>query len=1344
MAKKFRSILSIILTLCIALSLLPTDAVMAVSEPIEYSTYVYADKDVYGYVVGLQETDYKNAIVLLYNTVNSYSAGVGADGAFCFDGIEAGDYYLKIEVEGYRLSYPVKITVEEAKNLRQDLNVVAAEGSDYFYQWKADETYFGFEESAKVPEEKTVVFLDEVIYTSDSGAADKLERKYNIILSNEEVKWSSDYASRMLDLVDGIYGFSSSKPSKWILTADEIDDDVEILYGMKGDTIRICKRAFENAIPRKAEYNGLKGTYFSNRLYHALVRYATKEGTDASMIDALLRHDYGCSIIVEDYADLTKGITNETNAAFEQFKPEELLAILEMFAEMPEGFHRIEHLEYLVRRIDGAKHPIYPDAAAVSWIYAEHGYIEFMDSAFLGSEVEDTFRLLLHEKSHFLWTHVFSDALKAEWAEIGGWYQTDKDSDGWATSKETEFVTAYAHAHNPDEDMAESIAYYILMPNRLESRSPAKYAFIRDYIMNGEIYMAQIREDLTFEVYNLYPDYNYPGRIVGVDVQLDGAPEEDKLLTVTVTIDTHGDISYGAQSAFMRILSDVDQYYDLWLHPINEDHSVLQGTLTISKYSWHGYWHNEQIILTDEVGNQRFSGVDSFGWKLYVNNPLQDTEPPQYVKDSVYVETEEGTVDGRSVTYVYVKFKVTDNIGIDNVYCQMANNTHDSYRLEAYGSYDSETEEGTITFTFTEYMQSGEYSVNYISAKDTGGNYFSGNFYSDGTGLGKPATFVFESENSDYIPPELDVNNIVLSAYPTHPDNPNGETLVTIDYLARDNASGLGLVSFQLLDPLGNTHSEYHYHPNFYTLFFDGDPTAWTRYQINIILPEGSVPGKWGLLEMYLTDKAGNFKHYNFLEIVHFVIDTEAIEPSYTLSIEEESLSVGEEIQIYFEGKARSTEYIWRCENLTGTAQINQDGVLKGITPGDVKVYLYEAGSNGEDTKYGMIDVTIMAMSDTHEHDGVAFKAWSDSTSLPTAAGNYYLTVDVELENTWYASSEVVNLCLNGHKITCSDITAISVKPGCTLNVYDCSEYESGTITGDFDAITNYGMLTVYGGDICGGSFGINNYEILTVYGGDICGASSGIDNNGPLIVFGGTIKGDKNGINNSYDIFSNRGGQLIVVGGIITGTENGISSIGKLTVNGGTISGGKYGLYITEPRFGGGDINYDDLHPVTENLNLAGDAEISGSDADICLMNKCITITSNLNNSKPYTVVNYYDYSSEPRIVEVFTNTKSDNLIYNDPTKFVPATKLAERGYIVIRNDDGQLQLLLDKPQDLSRGDLNGDGRVNINDAIELLKQIAGLPNNVVKDVNCDLDGDTKVNINDAIYLLKMIANLV
>ena len=54
--------------------------------------------------------------------------------------------------------------------------------------------------------------------------------------------------------------------------------------------------------------------------------------------------------------------------------------------------------------------------------------------------------------------------------------------------------------------------------------------------MQGNIYISQIQENLTFKVY-IYPDYVFPGKVKKLFVSVDGAPTEDK--TVTVEIQLH-------------------------------------------------------------------------------------------------------------------------------------------------------------------------------------------------------------------------------------------------------------------------------------------------------------------------------------------------------------------------------------------------------------------------------------------------------------------------------------------------------------------------------------------------------------------------------------------------------------------------------------------------------------------------------------------------------------------------------------------------------------------------------------------------------------------------------------
>jgi hypothetical protein len=748
-------------------------------------------------------------------------------------------------------------------------------------------------------------------------------------------------------------------PSKWIITNDYLTDDINVINDDDGDIVYISKAAFTNAVPKKTTLNGLKGTYFSNRLYDAVLRYATKNGTDIGLIDNIFRTRFDCSIKVNDYAELTKGITDETAVSFEMFKAEELLAILEMFEEMPEGLHKVKNLDYLIRRVDGDRNPIYPDAAAVSWCDAENGYIEFMDSAFTGDYITDTFRLILHEKTHFLWANEFSEDLKSAWIKTGGWYTTDTDYDGWATTKQTEFVTQYAHKHNPDEDMAESVAYYIINPDKLESRSSDKYNFIKNYIMNGSIYLAQIREDLTFEVYNLYPDYKYPGRIVDLKAEVIGEPEDDKQVTVTIKLDTQDLDDYGAQNAIMRIEVENGQFYDLWLHPVDDDTSTLSGTITMSKYSCAGMWYCDSITLTDLVGNQRFEGVNDFGWKLYIDNPLADNEKPQFVYNSMNIELVPSETEGHKITYANIHISAKDNVGIRSVYCALANETHDSYAIEKYSDTndDPDKTDFTVIIPLTEYHPSGEYAINRMQIIDFAGNTSA---YGISDIISENRTFNFESDLSDYEPPELDLNNIKVSAYPTHPENPNGETVVNIEFYAKDNASGLGIASYRLLDSMGVDHFEYFYHENFYTLYFDGDPTQWKKYTISVVLPEGSAPGIWGLMEINLCDKAGNFKTYNFLEIVHFVID-DAETSNSELYSSSDTVAANKTIQLSIPDKKDDVEYTWECINGTGSAIVDKNGKLTGLTSGTVKVVAY---SDTDKDSYFVKQITILDKSD--------------------------------------------------------------------------------------------------------------------------------------------------------------------------------------------------------------------------------------------------------------------------------------------------------------------------------------------------------------------------------------------
>ncbi len=175
------------------------------------------------------------------------------------------------------------------------------------------------------------------------------------------------------------------------------------------------------------------------------------------------------------------------------------------------------------------------------------------------------------------------------------------------------------------------------------------------------------------------------------------------------------------------------------------------------------------------------------------------------------------------------------------------------------------------------------------------------------------------------------------------------------------------------------------------------------------------------------------------------------------------------------------------------------------------------------------IAADIPPVQHTHrDNDGreIVFTAWDSENSLPGTAGNYYLTKDVTLTDTWNVPSGETNLCLNGKTISASgteNYRVITISESGTLNLYDCQN--AGNITGGKGGgVRNDGTFCMYGGRISGNSCedtsggGVNNQGVFQMYGGEISGNSAvgygGVGGGvyigkGAFAMYGGKISGN-------------------------------------------------------------------------------------------------------------------------------------------------------------------------------------------------------------------------------------------
>lgn len=759
-----------------------------------------------------------------------------------------------------------------------------AQGEPFTYHWEIDETPEG-SESATIVEPIEVTLLDEPIEVASHSASLALMRKYSVHLGPE---WSPGHAYRLLQTFKSIPQATndlrsesrSIEPSIWELSSRYIENDISEEYRKGQRIVSVAEEAFVHATPLLAEIEGVRGRYFSKRLHRAVVRFVTNSGLDRYALERIFQERYAVSINVPDYSKLTQHTTGEHAGRFSIFKNEELIALVSMLEEFPSGMIKTPGLNYFVRRLDGTPHPTRPAADAVAWTGA--GYIEFMESAFKGKGLDSVHRLILHEKAHFLWEYLFDEQLKQDWIELGGWFENPNDPDGWSTTKQVEFVSAYAHGINPNEDMAESISFYIVRPDKLRSRSPAKYEFIQNRIMHGTRYISNIREELTFEVYNLYPDYVYPGRIIRIDIQVEGVAEADKQISVEFEIHRESDLD-AAQRAYIRVWSEKGTYFDVQCYPIDANGMgiasghILRGYATVSKYAANGYWMPDQIKIWDAHGNQRLSGKNDFGWQLYIDNPLADCEPPQYVPNSMKLSLSEAeTKEGRAYQIVTARWLLVEKSGVSGVYAGIYDGNEETYsHVEKWGEYEQKAEEfweASVHLPVPDYFPSGIYKVVRISMRDLARNK-GVVYFTEGGEDELPARIEIKTKNPDVELPVLDLNRIVIKAEPTHPAAPNGETRVDITFRVKDNISGYAKTDLRLRDPQGVTHFFRHYDGEFWTLYFSRDPSVYETYHKTIILPVGSAPGIWGLAEMTVWDKADNHLRADFTEIVRFEVE---------------------------------------------------------------------------------------------------------------------------------------------------------------------------------------------------------------------------------------------------------------------------------------------------------------------------------------------------------------------------------------------------------------------------------------------------------------------------------------
>ncbi len=280
-----------------------------------------------------------------------------------------------------------------------------------------------------------------------------------------------------------------------------------------------------------------------------------------------------------------------------------------------------------------------------------------------------------------------------------------------------------------------------------------------------------------------------------------------------------------------------------------------------------------------------------------------------------------------------------------------------------------------------------------------------------------------------------------------------------------------------------------------------------------------------------------------------------------------------------------STEYKWHDK--PATDKTYTAGMIIETKDGLYTFSGWDASGDKDLNSDGLMEGNVTyrgywkSVDHIHTVDGknVGFTEWTSDNSLPTNSGNYYLTKDITLTDTWSIPMNIeINLCLNGHVIkqTAEDKRCISISSRATLNIHDCNG-DNCTHEGfvDSDGLwhldTNDGTKSIAGGVITGSTNSgiyVYAYGHLNMYGGTIAGNEAkyggGVYNDGVFNMYGGKICYNIASTNSGGGVFSNSA-YTNMYGGTVSNNTAGYCGGGVHITNGkafnmynGTVSNNK------------------------------------------------------------------------------------------------------------------------------------------------------------------------------------------
>jgi hypothetical protein len=821
----------------------------------------------------------------------------GAQGSFAFSDVPDGTYSLYVEAPGVSYGPEHILTVDsrgEGCSIAFQAKSIGIPDAGVFH--RRDHTLL---RSARDLSSVAGNVTSASAQSTQSNTAQALLSDYGITLDSSDLVWSGEYAERLLSTMqsswDTAWGpLPLNKSSTWKLTAREQPNDISITENDAGFQVVVTAAAFRYASGVPAIIEGQRGSFFSQRLQKATLRFITRNGRDTYVMNTILQNRFQMSTFASG-STLTYYTTKEPDERFQRLSGDETLTLLTLLSEIPEGIRLKRSWLYLLRRANTVQHPILKDKDALFvGCSAKPGspfnpYVEITQRGLL-QDPKAQLETMIAAMTGILWDVETPDALRKEWITLGAWREVSEGH--WITDNPTEAFSRIPVGlyTGPQADFAASVATYISNGEELRARSPKRYEFLKLYVMHGTRFLRKLREDLSFPVLNLWPDYSGPGGVREATVIVTGAASADKRIQGRLLLRGSDPRIDGAQSGYVSFKKRGDERSETpskfslncMAHRPDSEYRVsmeMRCEGYASRYLPSGFYDVEYAHLRDQVDNSRIENRATLSWSVYINNYLEPPPQPELIPGTQTISVERMSIEGRDVPVLKTQFRLLNHASFAGASQNVQPDCLEGCSRRLTGRHQQSLMVGnlvTLTQAISPHTPSGRYGLRSITtySKEWLMKYFPFSSVPSENEYQMPFANL-ETEDEDLEVPEVDINQIGVVARAIRPEAPNGETRVRVTMRARDNKSGISDLGYCLLSPRGKMMCQGFYDQRFGTLVETEDPTQWREYVSNITLPAGSEPGVWGVENVYISDKAGWIVSRSLTELVEFKVESQ-------------------------------------------------------------------------------------------------------------------------------------------------------------------------------------------------------------------------------------------------------------------------------------------------------------------------------------------------------------------------------------------------------------------------------------------------------------------------------------